>query len=302
MKVSNHVKALNKKGGGRTRHHRRKRKVATRRGRSKRGGATDLKDKITLGILCWKAFKTVENTLKSYKENGLLEIVNPVIYFQERTAECDAIAAKYGITDIMGTNENTGILQAFIDLIEHSKTPYFIFAECDFELIHAPGETKEILEECIKLITEHKVDLVRLRDRKKPGEPLGARDFVPGTHEELQSSEYKANQGFPYKAESVHFFDKPDEKFPGVFTVVDYKHKWYICDSAHQTWSNNIFIATTAFLKEKVLPLLKQRPVDANGKNSDNKFAKLEHYLIANLKDYKIGAGDGLFTHNRLDR
>ena len=75
-----------------------------------------------------------------------------------------------------------------------------------------------------------------------------------------------------------------------------------ICDSAHQTWSNNIFIATTAFLKEKVLPLLKQRPVDANGKNSDNKFAKLEHYLIANLKDYKIGAGDGLFTHNRLDR
>jgi hypothetical protein len=54
-------------------------------------------------------------------------------------------------------------------------------------------------------------------------------------------------------------------------------------------------------LKEKVLPLLKQRPVNANGKNG-NKFSKLEDYLIANLKDYKIGGGDGLFTHNRLDR
>jgi hypothetical protein len=202
----------------------------------------------------------------------------------------------------MGTSENTGILQAFIDLIEHSTTPYFIFAECDFELVHNTAETKEILEESIKLMTEHNVHLVRLRDRKKPGEPLGVRDFVPGTHEELQSPEYKVDPGFAFKMETLHFFDKPEEKFPGVFQVVDYKHKWYICDSAHQRWSNNIFIATTAFLKEKVVPLLKQRPVNANGKNSDNKFAKLEHYLIANLKDYKIGGGDGLFTHNRLDR
>jgi hypothetical protein len=305
MTLANQVKALSKKGGRRTgrrtKRHRRKRTRATRRRLSQRGAGIPLKDNITLGILCWKAFKTVENTLKSYKDNGFLDMVHPVIYFQERTAECDAIANKYGITDIMGTSENTGILQAFIDLIEHSTTPYFIFAECDFELVHNATETKEIMEECIKLMTEHDVPLVRLRDRKKPGAPLGSRDFMKGTHEELQSPDYKVDPNFAFKAETIHFFDKPEEKFPGVFQVVDYKHKWYICDSAHQTWSNNIFIATTAFLKEKVIPILKQRPVNANGKNGD-KFAKLEHYLIANLKDYKIGGGDGLFTHNRLDR
>jgi len=300
--LANQVKALSKKGGRRTRRNGRKRKHVTRRRPLHRGGATTLKDSITIGILCWKSFQTVENTLKSYKNNGLFKMAQPVIYFQERTAECDAIATKYGITDIIGTNENTGILQAFIDLIEHCKTPYFIFAECDFELIHNAAETKEILEESIKLMTEHSVPLVRLRDKKKPGEPLGARELMPGTHEQLQSANYLANPGFIYKMETIHFFDKPEDKFPGVFEVVDYKHRWYICDSAHQQWSNNIFIATTAFLKEKVLPLLKQRPVNANGKNSDNKFAKLEHYLIDNLKDYKIAGGDGLFTHKRLDR
>lgn len=299
--LANQVKGLLKKGGRRTRRRRvprDRRKRQTKRRRSQRGAANSLKD-ITLAILCWKAFQTVENTLKSYKDNGLIDMVKPVIYFQERTPECDATASKYGITDIMGTVENTGILQAFIDLIEHTTKPYFIFAECDFELVHDKAFTQEILEECMKLMTEHDIQLVRLRDRKNPGVPLGSR--IEGMHEELQSPEFKVDQGFPYKIESLHFFDNPEEKFPGVFEIIEYKHKWYKSSSAHSSWSNNAFIATTAFLKEKVLPVLKQRPVNANGKNTD-KFAKLESYLIANLKDYTIAAGDGLFTHNRLDR
>ena len=264
---------------------------------AQKGG--DRKD-ITLAILCWKAFKTMRNTLDSYKKNGLFELVKPVIYFQERTPECDAIAAEYGITDIMGTQENTGILQAFIDLINHTTTTYFMFAECDFELVHPKEKTSLVLDECIRLLTEKNVDLVKLRDRKNPGEPLGSRQFVPATNANIQTAPIDPN--FQWKLESLHFLDKPEKTFPGVFDIVSFSQDpWYICDDKHNIWSNNIFIAKVSWLKEKVLSILAKRPVNKNGKN-DEKFSKMEIILGNELKGNRYAAGHGLFKHNRLDR
>lgn len=260
------------------------------------GGQKD----ITLAILCWKAFQTVRNTLNSYKANGLLDMVKPVIYFQERTPECDAIAAEYGITDIMGTQENTGILQALIDLINHSTTSYFIFAECDFELVHPKDKTSLILDECIKLLTEKNVDLVKLRDRKNPGVPLGSRQFVPGTDAEIQTAVIDPN--FQWKLEALHFLDKPENTWKDVFEIVSFSQDpWYICDDKHNVWSNNTFITKISWLKEKVLPILAARPLNKNGKN-DDKFSRMEGILGTQLRGNRYAAGHGLFKHNRLDR
>jgi hypothetical protein len=255
---------------------------------------------ITLGILCWKSFQTLRNTLNSYKINGLFDFVKPVIYFQERTPECDAIAAEYGITDIMGSQENTGIIHAFVELVNKSTTAYFIFAECDFELVHPKEKTSAVLDESIKLLTEKNVDLVKLRDRKNPGEPLGSKNFVPGTHAEIQNK--PINPNFQWKLESLHFLDMPEKSFPGVFDIVTFSQDpWYICDDKHNMWSNNIFIAKVSWLKEKVLSILASRPLNKNGKN-DDKFSRMEGLLGAQLKGNRYAAGHGLFKHNRLDR
>lgn len=277
----------------------RRRSKRSRRSKRTRGGNAQLKD-ISIGILAWKSPQTLVNTLDSYKKHGLLKMVHPIIYFQERTPELDALAKSYGITDIIGTNENIGILRAFMELIEHTKTKYFMFAECDFELVNDEAKTAIILKECIRLMTEKGVDLVRLRDRKNPGEPIGSRQWIPVPDDQIQT--HPIDMGFPHKIESLYFLDKPEEKFPGVFEIVDYDNKWYKCDSKHSWWSNHVFITTVDFLKNKVFPLLRTRPgIGPDGKN-DDLYAKMENYLIKTLHGYTVAGGPGLFKHNRLDR
>ena len=259
---------------------------------------------ITIGIVCWKSPQTITSTLDSYKKNGLFELVRPVIYIQERTPKYEGIARNHGIQQILGTSENLGILQAFIALIEATHTKYFIFAECDFKLIHDKATTEKVLGEAIRLIEEKNVKIVRLRDRKHPGDPMiaqlmaGVGEMGP---EERNTHSYP--QDFPYKLESVMFLDDPDKAFPNVFKVVDYSSRWYTCpEEGCAPWSNNIFIAPTAFMKQTVLPLLKKRPgVNATGRN-DDVFGKLETYLIGHLKNYTVAQGPGLFTHERHDR
>ena len=38
---------------------------------------------ITLGILSWRSYSTLNNTLESFKKNGLTDMINIIIYFQE---------------------------------------------------------------------------------------------------------------------------------------------------------------------------------------------------------------------------
>ena len=259
---------------------------------------------ITIGIVCWKSPKTITSTLDSYTKNGLFELVRPIIYIQERTPKYEKIARDHGISTILGTKDNLGILQAFIALVEATTTKYFIFAECDFKLIHDKATTEKVLGEAIRLIEEKNVKVVRLRDRKHPGYPMIA-EMMAGVDKMSREDRNKHafDQNFDYKLESVMFLDHPDKAFPNVFTVVDYSSRWYTCpEKGCAPWSNNIFIAPTAFMKETVLPLLKVRPgVNAAGRN-DDVFGKLETYLIGHLKNYTVAQGPGLFTHERHDR
>ena len=248
-----------------------------------------------MGMLSWKSPLTIRNTLDSYKKNGLLTMVKPMLYFQERSPQDDALAKEYGITDVMGeSSTNTGIIGGMIEMIQATKTKYFIFAECDFELVNDEATTKKILSEAMKLMEEKDIQLVRLRDKKRPGEPLGSRAFAPVPDEELPNFTFDA--GFPYKIEVVMFPGdiQPDKAFPGLFERIDYETPWYKTTSEHAPWSNNIFIARTDFLKEKLLPLLE--------KNRDMPSTSMERYLIENLNGYNVAAGNGLFMHKRVDR
>jgi hypothetical protein len=272
----------------------RKYKRKTRRTRKRQRGGAQLKE-ITMGILAWKSPLTIRNSLESYKKNGLLDMVKPMIYFQERNAGDDALAKEFGIKNVMGNlAKNTGIIGGMIEMIEATKTKYFIFAECDFELVNDEVTTKKILTEAIKLMEEKDVQLVRLRDKKQPGEPLGSRAFVQVPDDQLRN--YTFDYSFPYKIEVVMFPGdiQPDKVFPGLFERIDYETPWYKTTSEHAPWSNNIFIARTDFLKEKLLPLLEQ--------NREMPSTSMEEYLIHNLNGYNVAAGNGLFKHNRLDR
>jgi len=269
----------------------RRNKNTKRRIGIKRGG--NLKH-ITMHMLCWKSPKTVKNTLESYKKGNLLSAVNTNIYFQERDDASNALAAEYGITSVMGTGENVGILRALIEMINATKTPYFMFAECDFELVETEQAVSDILNDAMKLIREKSVKVVRLINRKKPGPvySLNGKD-----------SSTQFDKAFPYKLETLHVLDTPESMFPGSFTIVQegYNRKWYVCSFVDNIWSNQIFLADMKFMKETILPLL-EKSKNANKYNGAEKMLDAECTATGALKDGLIAQGDGLFTHSRLNR
>ena len=262
------------------------------------GGMNNLKNMITLSILSWKSPLTLRNTLESYKKNNLFNMVTPHIYFQEKDNNCDNIAKEFGIENISGNPENVNLLRAFQAMVTNTHTPYFIFAECDFELVNSEDKTKSILEDSIKLITEEDVKLVRLRDRYNPGTPVYARMSIPVNDEELSTYSY---ENFKYKLEGLLFLDDIEKSMPNVFTVKappEYKYKWYICDFNNSRWGNNIFIASTQFLKDTILPYISKFA-------DDPKYVNLESLLSEEqspINKMLNAGGDGLFKHNRLDR
>jgi hypothetical protein len=274
------------------RRAKRRNKNTKRRIGRKRGG--NLKE-ITMHMLCWKSPKTVKNTLDSYKKGNLLSAVNTNIYFQERDDASNALAAEYGITSVMGTGENVGILRALIEMINATTTPYFMFAECDFELVETEQAVSDVLNDAMKLIREKSVSVVRLINRKKPGPvySLNGKD-----------SSTQFDKAFPYKLETLHVLDTPENMFPDAFTIVDgggYNRKWYVCSFINNIWSNQIFLADMKFMKETILPLL-EKSKNANKYNGAEKMLDAQCTATGALKDGLIAQGDGLFTHNRLNR
>lgn len=242
---------------------------------------------ITLGILSWRSYKTLNNTLESFKKNGLIDMINIIIYFQEISPLDIHFAEKYNIK-YYGSELNCGIIGGFYELLKICNTEYFIFCENDFELVHEKLDTENILNDCLSLLNNYNVDKIHLRDRIKYGKPLYSKPVG-------DANIIKYNSNYPYKIESLLFLTNPEIQFPDIFTIVDLNYKWYICDSIHQKWSNNIFISKTSWLKNNLLKLLED--------NIDNKeFFLMENLLIKNINNYVVSGGIGLFMHKRLDR
>jgi len=121
-------------------------------------------DQITIGYLSWKRHSILTQTLQSHKENGLLDLVkHRFIYFQEISDKDIDIANQYKCP-YMGNSENVGILQAFISMVEHCTTDYFIFCENDWYLMEDHNTTRDILEDTIALL-DTECDVVKLRHK-----------------------------------------------------------------------------------------------------------------------------------------
>jgi len=280
---------------------RKTRKTKKKKVSVKRGGNMNLKDIITLWILSWKSPLTIKNTLESYKRHHLFNFVTPHIYFQERSETDNALAKEFGIEHVHGTDKNIGIMNAFYKMINDTTTPYFIFAECDFEVFGSEDKIKKVIEDSIKLMRQENVKMVYLRNEKNEL----ARKHVPVENKYLANYDYK---DYKFKLAATTFLDKPEEIIKDVYTiknVPEYNYKWYVCKISDARWSNNIFIGDTRFLKDVIAPIIQAHMNEE--KYATDPYASLENMLnepqvISKISDYKVAAGDGIFIHKRFDR
>ncbi len=234
---------------------------------------------ISIGILSWHSGQVLVDTLTTYHNNGLFEMVNDVtILFQEFNEQDYQIAKHFGL-DIIGMNSNIGIGKGFIKLTENAQSDYILVLEHDWNLIENKQTTYDILNRSCKAI-EMGLDVVRLRHRKQPGNP-----HFSFRHQGKELTYYDDEIGCtsPHLLDSLHWCE-PDVEF-GDFIKKSEDMFW--TTSRYGNWTNNPCLYKKQFYLDVV------RPFAGEGIGLEGNISKWWAQ-----QQYKVGHNEGLFKHN----
>jgi hypothetical protein len=239
---------------------------------------------IGVGILAWKSGQTLVDTLVTYHESGLLNVVgSTVILFQEFSEEDKLIAEHFNI-EYIPLHDNIGIGYGFVRLAQYINQPYFLTLEHDWKLIENVLITYNRLQSGIQLI-QNGADAVRYRHRTNPGYP-----HFSFRHQGNELTYYDEEIGCtsPHLLDAIHWTEHPDEKFaPHIQKENDY----YVTTSRYGNWTNNPCMYRTKFYIDTVTPFMGDK-IALEG-NISKWWAQ---------QTFKVAHGEGLFTHIDLKK
>jgi hypothetical protein len=241
---------------------------------------------ISIGILAWNSGQTLINTLFSYYQNGLFNVVDDItILFQEITEEDKQIADHFKIKYI-GLNENIGIGKAFIKLTEVAQTENILLLEHDWFLIENQKITYNRLKSGLRMLNQG-YNVIRYRHRRYPGYPLFTQPVYQGN--ELNHHDNEINLVSPHLLDSIHWLPNPDELFPDKIQKID---DYFITTSRWGNWTNNPCLFKKDFYLQIVNNFI------------DNQDLLLEPSISKwwARQNFKVAHGEGLFKHEDLKK
>lgn len=234
---------------------------------------------ISIGILAWHSGQVLVDTLTTYHNNGLFDMVtDTTILFQEFNEQDYQIAKHFGL-DFIGLYSNIGIGKAFIKLTENAQSEYVLVLEHDWNLIEDRETTYDRLKRSISAI-ELGMDVVRLRHRKNPGNPHFSFRHIG---KELTYYDDEIGATSPHLLDSVHWCE-PDIEF------ADYINKsedMFWTTSRYGNWTNNPCLYKKQFYLDTV------KPFAGEGIGLEGNIGK---WWVQ--QNYKVGHNEGLFMHN----
>jgi len=234
---------------------------------------------ISIGILSWHSGQVLVDTLTTYYENGLFDMVNDTtILFQEFNEQDYQITKHFGL-DCIGLTNNIGIGKAFIKLTENAQTDNVLVLEHDWNLIENAETTYDRLKSGLELL-DGNIDVVRYRHRYQPGNPHFSFQYQ-GRELEYYDSEIECTS--PHLLDSVHWCN-PKESFP---EHIGQSGEYFLSTSRYGNWTNNPCL----YKKQFYLDIVKQFAGDgiALEGNISKWWAK---------QSYGVAHGEGLFKHN----
>lgn len=233
---------------------------------------------ISIGILSWRSGQTLVNTISTYYQNGLFDMVEDItILFQECSEQDKQIAEHFGLNYISESG-NIGIGQGFIKLTEQSKTDNILVLEHDWKLIEDNQTTYERLKSGIELLDKG-YSCIRYRHRTEPGHPHFSFRYKG---QELDYYDKEIECTSPHLLDSVHWTD-PAEQFP------DYVQKdgeYFTTTSRYGNWTNNPCL----YKKDFYLNIVE--PFAGGGISLEGNISKWWAQ-----QTYKVAHGEGLFHH-----
>ena len=235
---------------------------------------------ISIGILSWHSGQVLVDTLTTYHNNGLFDMVNDVtILFQEVTPQDIQIASHFGI-DCIGLQKNIGLGQAFIKLTENAQTDYVLVLEHDWNLIEDKETTYERLQDGVYLLNECPINAIRYRHRAQPGNPHFS---FRNKGKELTYYDDEIGATSPHLLDSLHWLD-PSVEFPDKIQKLG---QHFITTSRWGNWTNN----PTMYKKDFYLETVRQFAGDGIALEGN-----IGKWWVQ--QQFGVAHGEGLFKHN----
>lgn len=237
----------------------------------------------SISILSWNSAKTLQNTLKSYRKHGLLDISDDItILFQEISDKDQKLVKKYGIKHI-GLKQNIGIGKGISRLIENAEYNTILFLEHDWELIENKNVLLDRIESGLALL-QNGFDIIRYRSRKNPGYPVHSLRHK-GQELHYYDNWHKVNS--PHLLESLYWLD-PAESFPD---KIQKKDEYFITTARWANWTNNPFMLRKEFFLKNIYDI---------AVSSEHFERDIAEWWVQ--QPFKIAQGEGLFKHHDLEK
>lgn len=242
---------------------------------------------ICIGVLAFQGVKTLENTLTSYRNYGLFEMVSEThVLFQQvnspgRMAWATDVVSRYRVLHPIYEPTNIGQRSAFIQLAHACSQPYLVVLEEDFQ-VSPMANVREQLELGITLLQEN--DAVPVRHRKDAGSPNYAYDSYMAN-----TCCGGKNPGATHMIEHTTWSDTPELEFKELKVCVTSPKTW-CTTSKNAQYTNNPTLYKTAFATALFQRVPENEP--------------FEPWLTQfwSGQSYNVARSTGIFKHNRIDR
>jgi hypothetical protein len=270
---------------------------------------------LTIGVLSYRAHRTLERTLASHRASGLFHL--PARYFVYFNAMDDADrqrAERWGI-EAAGAPVNGGIYGGFRAIAERTATAYLLVLENDVEAIAAPATTAACLATALGDMRREGIPVFCLRSRERPGQGMsGARKFARayGVEEPLHSGIVARRASWwdrlamrrkhltldRFIGNAVYVETAPERRFPQAWRRLPSGN--LVTSSRYRNWSNQAVLVRRDFLLNVVLRRTATHP-DPRTINGAQDIERALNRPWWRRQQVPMGhARDGIFTHARL--
>ena len=272
---------------------------------------------VTLGMISWKAPRTVAHTLSSYEHADILTLFpQRRVHFNEISDDDRRIAAHHGF-QVSGSAENAGIFGGVDALVARTTTPYFMLVENDCPVLTDRAGLMAAISGVLDDMASHNVPVFLMRSRRQPGEPfwrksryegrfrvnwpIGAPQEQRGEPAHVLIRAFEDRRRSALRGCAIYAEEDPALRHPGIITRS--RNGNWITRSPYLQWSNCCFLARTDFLRDVILDRVRRFPskTTLNGTQDIEAALKVGHWW--RKQNIPIGQCEpGPFTHERLDR
>jgi hypothetical protein len=270
---------------------------------------------LTVGVLSYRAHRTLERTLASHRASGLVDL--PARYFVYFNAVDDAdrdLARRWRI-EAAGARDNGGIYGGFRGIAEATRTPYLLVLENDIEAIADPEPTAACLRTALADMRREDIPVFCLRSRARPGQGTsGARKFARayGVEEPLHPGISARRAGWwdrlvmrrkhltldRFLGNAIYVEAAPERRFPQAWRRLPSGN--LVTSSRYRNWSNQAVLVRRDFLVEVVLKRTATHP-DPRTINGHQDIERALNRPWWRRQNVAMGhAREGIFTHARL--